>query len=160
MRASLGDAAPLILDGGRCAAGLESTILALREGGGWQILRPGPIEKPRISELLGAESEVVASSGEIEAPGQLAAHYAPAKPLRLHVRDAKADEFLIGFGEVAGDNTLSAGGDLAEAAARLYRCLWEADAAPQPRIAVAPVPEVGLGAAINDRLRRAAHSAS
>jgi L-threonylcarbamoyladenylate synthase len=154
--ASLGGAVALILDGGRCEAGLESTILALREGGGWQVLRPGPVEKSRISELLGAESEVVASPGAVEAPGQLAGHYAPAKPLRLNVRDADADEFLIGFGEVAGDATLSATGDLAEAAARLYRCLWQADAAPQGAIAVAPVPEDGIGAAVNDRLRRAA----
>ena len=158
--ASLGDAVPLILDGGHCEAGIESTIVALREGGGWQLLRPGPIEKSWISALLGAESEVVASPAAVEAPGQLAGHYAPAKPLRLHVRDRDADEFLIGFGETPGDVTLSATGDLAEAAARLYRCLWEAEAAPQARIAVAPVPEHGIGAAINDRLRRAAYSGS
>jgi L-threonylcarbamoyladenylate synthase len=158
--ASLGAAVPLILDGGRCEAGVESTIVALRDGGGWQVLRPGPIDKARTRAILGTESEVVASTRGIEAPGQLAGHYAPAKPLRLHVRDAQADEFLIGFGEVGGDSTLSAGGDLAEAAARLYRCLWEADAAPPPRIAVAPVPEQGIGVAINDRLRRAAHSGS
>ena len=92
----------------------------------------------------------------IEAPGQLASHYAPGKPVRLNAREAEADEFLIGFGAVAGDCTLSASGDVNEAAARLYACLHEAARAPQPRIAVAPVPNEGVGRAINDRLRRAA----
>lgn len=154
--ASLGGAVPLILDGGRCEAGLESTIVALRDDCRWQILRPGPIDRERLAGILGAGNEAVASTGAIEAPGQLASHYAPAKPLRLEAAEAAPDEFLIGFGEVAGDATLSASGDLAEAAARLYRCLHEADAARHPRIAVAPVPEDGIGAAINDRLRRAA----
>ncbi|HUQ12810.1 MAG TPA: L-threonylcarbamoyladenylate synthase [Novosphingobium sp.] len=154
--ASLGDAVPLIVDGGACAAGLESTIVALRDDGSWSLLRPGPIEKSQISELLGAANEAVASSGTIEAPGQLASHYAPSKPLRLSAGRAEAGEFLIGFGAVAGDVSLSPDGDLAEAAARLYRCLWEADAAPQDAIAVAPVPHEGIGAAINDRLKRAA----
>lgn len=154
--ASLGDAVPLILDGGRCEAGLESTIVALRGDGRWQILRPGPIDRERIAGVLGAGNEAVASTGAIEAPGQLASHYAPSKPLRLEAEAAGRGEFLIGYGEIPGDATLSAAGDLAEAAARLYRCLHEADAAPQPRIAVVPVPEDGIGAAINDRLRRAA----
>lgn len=157
--ASLGAAVPLILDGGRCAGGLESTIVALRDDGRWQVLRPGPIEKTGISAILGANQEVVASPTAIEAPGQLAGHYAPSKPLRLNVTDPAEDEFQIGFGPIGGDVTLSATGDLAEAAARLYRRLWDADAAPQPRIAVAPVPDEGLGAAINDRLGRAAHGA-
>lgn len=95
-------------------------------------------------------------SGQLEAPGQLASHYSPDKPLRLGAIDAQADEFLIGFGMVAGNSTLSASGDLAEAAARLYACLHEASQARQPRIAIAHVPEEGLGIAINDRLRRAA----
>jgi L-threonylcarbamoyladenylate synthase len=92
----------------------------------------------------------------IEAPGQLASHYAPGKPVRLGALAAEADEFLIGFGAVAGQVSLSPSGDLAEAAARLYACLHEAAAAPEPRIAVAPIPEEDIGAAINDRLRRAA----
>ena len=78
------------------------------------------------------------------------------KPVRLGVTQAGADEFLIGFGPVAGDVTLSVSGDLDVAAARLYACLHEAARAPHPRIAVAPVPEEGVGRAINDRLRRAA----
>ena len=97
------------------------------------------------------------STWTIEAPGQLASHYAPSKPLRLNVEKADDNEFLIGFGEVAGDAMLSVSGDLVEAAARLFDLLHQADASERPRIAVAPVPDHGLGAAINDRLRRAAH---
>lgn len=154
--ASLGDAVPLILDGGICTAGLESTIVALRPDGSWQILRPGPIERERIVAILGAGNEALTAPDAIEAPGQLASHYAPSKPVRLEVDAAAPDEFLIGFGAVRGQITLSAAGDLGEAAARLYRCLHEADASPLARIAVAPVPEGGIGTAINDRLRRAA----
>ena len=154
--ASLGDRVDLILDGGACAAGIESTIIALRGDGGWQQLRPGPITKARISELLGPEDEATTSSGGIEAPGQLASHYAPGKPVRLNAARAAADEFHIGFGAVDGNANLSASGDLAQAAARLYAALHDAAAARQPRIAVAPIPEEGMGAAINDRLRRAA----
>ena len=92
----------------------------------------------------------------IEAPGQLARHYSPGKPLRLAANEAAADEFLIGFGRVSGDCSLSEEGDLALAAARLYACLHQGAASDKPRIAVAPVPGHGIGAAINDRLRRAA----
>jgi L-threonylcarbamoyladenylate synthase len=152
--ASLGDRVDLILDGGACEAGIESTIVALRDGGGWQVLRPGPITEGRIAALLGPRSDVRPSG--IEAPGQLASHYAPGKPIRLGAAKAEADEFHIGFGAVAGDVSLSASGDLAEAAARLYAVLHEAAAASQPRIAVAPIPREGIGAAINDRLARAA----
>ncbi len=152
---SLGNAVPLVLDGGACSAGLESTIVALRGNGSWQVLRPGPIEEARISAILGAPPAAVTSAA-IEAPGQRAVHYAPGKPVRLDAGKADADEFLIGFGAIEGDVTLSATGDLAEAAARLYACLHLAAAAPQPRIAVAPIPAHGIGAAIMDRLRRAA----
>jgi L-threonylcarbamoyladenylate synthase len=143
--AGLGGRIPLIVDGGPSAHGLESTIVAAT-GGGLRLLRPGPIDL----ELA------LARGGTVEAPGQLQSHYAPAKPLRLEARAAAADEWLIGFGEVAGHASLSATGDLVEAAAALFERLHEADAAAQPRIAVAPVPQHGLGAAINDRLRRAA----
>lgn len=153
--ASLGGRIDAVLDGGECEAGVESTIVALREHGEWQVLRPGPVPEAAIAAALGCGSAAV--TGErIEAPGQLASHYAPGKPVRLDAADAMADEFHIGFGEVAGDATLSASGDLAEAAARLYTLLHQAAADPRPRIAVAPVPETGIGAAINDRLRRAA----
>ncbi|TMM48183.1 L-threonylcarbamoyladenylate synthase [Qipengyuania marisflavi] len=134
-----------VIDGGACAAGLESTIIAVRKNGELAVLRPGPI-------ALGQ----AVSSGAIEAPGQLASHYAPGKPMRLDAAEVAPDEFLIGFGAVAGDANLSARGDLNEAAARLYVCLHLAASSAKPQIAVAPVPEQGVGAAINDRLRRAA----
>jgi L-threonylcarbamoyladenylate synthase len=152
--ASLGDAVGLVLDGGACSAGIESTIVALR-GQGWQALRPGPVTAAEIAALIGPPLDVTAQ-GRIEAPGQLASHYSPGKPVRLNAYSAEGDEFLIGFGAVAGQATLSESGDLAEAAARLYECLHAGQAASAPRIAIAPVPGEGIGAAINDRLRRAA----
>lgn len=144
--ASLDGRIDLVLDGGATTAGVESTIVAVRADGTIDELRPGPL-------LLG---ERHGGTDRIEAPGQMASHYAPGKPLRLNALTAEEDEFLIGFGPVAGDVTLSARGDVAEAAARLYAALHEAARAPQPRIAVAPVPDEGVGRAINDRLRRAA----
>ena len=136
---------PLIIDGGATRRGIESTIVGAAQGS-LRLLRPGPIELPLQREL-----------GEnIEAPGQLASHYAPSKPLRLGATSRKGDEFLIGFGAVAGDLNLSPSSNLIEAAARLFDLLHEADESPKARIAVAPVPDEGLGIAINDRLRRAA----
>ena len=152
--ASLGAAVDLVLDGGPCAAGIESTIVALRNSG-WEILRPGPITEAQIADVLGP-SEASLAKGGIEAPGQLASHYSPGKPVRLGAESAQADEFLIGFGPVAGQISLSPSGDLAEAASRLYDCLHAAQNAAQPRIAIAPVPDDGIGKAINDRLGRAA----
>lgn len=155
--ASLGARADLILDGGATQQGLESTIIALRLGGGWQVLRPGPITEAAIAEVLGGEADGMASGQtRIEAPGQLASHYAPGKPVRLEAVAAEPGEFMIGFGPVAGQVSLSLSGDLAEAAARLYTCLHLGAAAPEVRIAVAPIPDQGVGVAINDRLRRAA----
>ena len=143
--ASLGGRIPLIVDAGPTAHGLESTIVALT-GGAPRLLRPGPLD-------LGLDA---AEGGMIEAPGQLKSHYAPSKPVRLNAEAAEAEEWLIGFGVVAGHATLSASGDLVEAAANLFEKLHEAEAASARRIAVAPIPDEGLGAAINDRLRRAA----
>lgn len=142
-----------IMDGGTCDSGVESTIVALRDGG-WSLLRPGPIAREELANLLG--DPLSGGAQGIEAPGQMTSHYAPGKPMRLNATEAQADEYLIGFGAVGGACSLSAKSDLAEAAARLYTCLHEAAAASQPIIAVAPVPRSGLGAAINDRLRRAA----
>ncbi len=153
--ASLPEGFGAILDGGECAQGVESTIVALRPDAGWTVLRPGPIPAEALAQLLGPETPRAEAAG-IEAPGQLASHYAPGKPVRLFADAAQGDEFLIGFGPMSGHSNLSAAGDLAEAAARLYACLHEAAASPFPRIAIAAIPEHGIGAAINDRLRRAA----
>jgi L-threonylcarbamoyladenylate synthase len=144
---SLGGRIPLIVDGGPAALGLESTIVAAT-GGGLRLLRPGPIDLGLGLALAGDRT--------IEAPGQLQSHYAPTKPLRLDAPGAEAGEWLIGFGAIAGDASLSPSGDLVEAAAALFERLHEAEDAPPSRIAVAPVPDHGLGVAINDRLRRAA----
>ena len=136
---------PLILDAGATERGLESTIVAAT-GGPLRLLRPGPI--PIKGEA--------ARNEKIEAPGQLASHYAPSKPLRLNAQSAEDDEYLIGFGGIAGDENLSPESDLIEAAARLFDLLHQGDASPRARIAVAPIPHGGLGIAINDRLSRAA----
>jgi L-threonylcarbamoyladenylate synthase len=155
--ASLGERVGLILDGGSTAQGLESTIVAVRPERGWAVLRPGPVTKAQIAALLGPPHDgVTPVHPKIEAPGQLASHYAPGKPVRLGAYHADPDEFLIGFGPVSGAVSLSPRGDLGEAAARLYACLHVAAGAPEPRIAVAPIPHEGIGVAINDRLRRAA----
>ena len=142
---SLGGRIPLVVDAGATESGVESTIVAA-SGGPLRLLRPGPIQ-------VDAEE---ASGSNIEAPGQLAVHYAPSKPVRLDVTDAEEGEYLIGFGKVSGHSSLSASGDLVEAAARLFELLHVADESPKSRIAVAPVPDEGIGRAINDRLRRAA----
>ncbi|TZG28770.1 L-threonylcarbamoyladenylate synthase [Sphingomonas montanisoli] len=143
---------PLILDAGATEAGVESTIVAV-ESDSLRLLRPGPITAEMLAEFAPVDT---AESGAIEAPGQLASHYAPSKPVRLDATTAKDGEYLIGFGPVAGDVSLSAAGDLQQAAARLFDLLHIADASPAPAIAVAPIPHDGLGAAINDRLNRAA----
>lgn len=152
--ASLGGRIPLILDDGPCPVGLESTIVAVG-GQGVRLLRPGPIAAEEIARVAGVPVRE-GGSGGVEAPGQLASHYAPAKPLRLNASEATGDEWLIGFGAVAGDETLSESGDPIEAAANLFAALHRADASKPTRIAVAPVPDAGVGAAINDRLARAA----
>lgn len=135
----------LIIDGGPTERGLESTIIAAT-GARLRLLRPGPLQ-------IEAERD---HGGKIEAPGQLASHYAPSKPLRLNAREAGQDEYLIGFAATDGDSNLSPSGDLVEAAAHLFDMLHQADASGRQRIAVAPIPNEGLGVAINDRLRRAA----
>ena len=142
---SLGGRIPLILDAGLTERGLESTIVAATSGP-LRLLRPGPI----------TVDAVMATPDRIEAPGQLASHYAPSKPLRIDAAEAAGDEYMIGFGAMPGDANLSESGDLNQAAARLFDLLHQADASAKPRIAVASVPREGLGLAINDRLTRAA----
>jgi L-threonylcarbamoyladenylate synthase len=144
----------LIIDAGPTGFGLESTIAAVAPDH-IRLLRPGPISATQLSDATGLEVRTGGGS-TIEAPGQLASHYAPSKPLRLDARDRREGEWLIGFADVQGDADLSPSGNLVEAASRLFDLLHEADAAPARSIAVAPIPETGLGLAINDRLRRAA----
>jgi len=151
--AGLGSAVPMILDGGPCSAGLESTIVAVREHG-WQILRPGPVTAADIERVLGTKP-LAASGDDIEAPGQLASHYAPSKLVRLNAIQPEPGEWHIGFGAIEGNDNLSASGDLAQAAANLFDALHRADASAALSISVAPIPHEGIGVAINDRLQRA-----
>lgn len=153
--ASLGGRIPLILDGGATTAGIESTIVSV-DSGRLQLLREGPITAEALASATGVAVKAAAPGTAILAPGQLASHYAPRQPMRLGALTAEPGEILIGFGPVAGTLSLSARGDLNEAAMRLFDVLHQAEATAASRIAVAPVPLTGLGAAINDRLRRAA----
>lgn len=148
-----------VVDGGACAVGVESTILGLT--GDARLLRPGGVPREALEQLLGHPLQGLAADAVIErptAPGQLSSHYAPGAAVRLNARAAETGEILIGFGPVRGDLSLSLQGDLVEAAANLFHILREADAlaGSEGKIAFAPIPQTGLGLAINDRLARAA----
>ena len=148
-----------VVDGGACAVGVESTILGFDPVP--TLLRPGGIPTEAFEACLGAHLAMVTDAGNRPtAPGQLASHYAPAAGLRLAAVCPEPGEFWLGFGPkcTAADLNLSPSGDMVEAAANLFHYLREADtrAGAEGRIAVAPIPDHGLGRAINDRLRRAA----
>jgi L-threonylcarbamoyladenylate synthase len=154
--ASLNGRIAMVIDDGPCAAGIESTIVRVEQAR-IDILRPGPVTADMLEQATGMRVGVAMHDGDkVIAPGQLASHYAPTKPLRLNVVAAETDAHHIGFGAVAGDDNLSPSGDLVEAAARLFDLLHRADASDRATIAIAPIPDAGLGTAINDRLRRAA----
>lgn len=155
----LGGSIALILDGGPCRVGVESTILAV-DGERAALLRPGGIARADIEAIAGALGTPASVPGAPTSPGQLTSHYAPKAVLRLHAPSPETGEGFIAFGPGGpptgeGVINLSQGGDLAEAAARLFSALRELDSRYE-RIAVAPVPDKGLGEAINDRLKRAA----
>ncbi len=144
-----------VLDGGAADVGVESTILAPGPDG-VRLLRPGGLPAEAVEALIGAALLPPGSSPAPTAPGQLASHYAPRGRLRLDAAAPRAGEVYLGFGPGPGDLSLSPTGDLVEAASRLFHCLRTLDGQGAERIAVAPIPETGLGRAINDRLRRAA----
>jgi L-threonylcarbamoyladenylate synthase len=157
---SLAGSVGLILDGGRCGGGIESTVVDLT-GKTPLLLRPGLVAQEAIEEALGVCLARAGSGDAPRSPGMLDSHYAPLKPLRLEVEAPKHDEALLAFGpHVPGGSrillNLSETGDLVEAAARLFAHLHELDRSDATAIAVMPIPDRGLGAAINDRLRRAA----
>ncbi|WP_373476011.1 L-threonylcarbamoyladenylate synthase [Sphingorhabdus sp.] len=152
--ASLGGAVPMILDAGPCKEGLESTIVSIHLEN-IEILRPGPITAEALQTFAKLQPSQQTDQ-KIEAPGQLASHYAPSKPVRLNATTAQDGEWLIGFGTMAGHDNLSPSADLAQAAAHLFDALHRADASPYQSIAVATIPDNGIGVAINDRLKRAA----
>ncbi|MBV8131548.1 MAG: threonylcarbamoyl-AMP synthase [Alphaproteobacteria bacterium] len=154
----LGDHVSLILDGGRTAVGLESTVLDL-SGETPALLRPGGVTLEQLTELLGCVG--ASAAGPVKSPGMLASHYAPSLPLRLDAVEARSGEALLAFGAEAPSGFaevewLSRTADLGEAAANLFAMLRRLDRAPFTGIAVMPIPEHDLGQAINDRLRRAA----
>lgn len=149
-----------VLDGGHCAVGLESTILDAT-GAQPVMLREGGLTREAIEAVLGARVSLAQAGGPVTSPGQMRSHYAPRARLRLNAERAASGEVWIGFGPVYTGTkglNLSPSGALPEAAAALFHALHNADAmaGARGRIAVAPVPETGLGRAINDRLRRAA----
>jgi L-threonylcarbamoyladenylate synthase len=152
----LGDAVALILDGGACPVGLESTVIDVSADTPL-LLRPGGVPLEDVETALGRSVPVAGAADAIRAPGMLESHYAPGLPLRLQAGHANPGEALLGFGP-APDATLnlSETGDLREAAANLFAMLRELDHPDHSGIAVMPIPETGLGRAINDRLKRAA----
>jgi L-threonylcarbamoyladenylate synthase len=150
----LGGRIEAVVDGGACPVGVESTILGLADGP--VLLRPGGVPVEALEAALGAPVAARDEAGAPSAPGQMRSHYAPAARVRLGATERRAGEALLGFGAVAGDLSLSETGDLVEAAANLFHHLHALDATGTGAIAVAPIPERGIGRAINDRLRRAA----
>ena len=150
----LGSNINAVVDGGPCAVGLESTIVSCV--GTPALLRAGGIPLEALEACLGVPLADPEDPETPTAPGQLASHYAPTGTVRLNVTEPRNDEVLLGFGAVNAAITLSPAGDLIEAAARLFDCLHQMDAMGAVAIAVSPIPDHGLGRAINDRLRRAA----
>ncbi len=150
---------PLILAGGRADVGVESTVLDLT-GSEPAILRPGAVSAEDLAAVFGAVGFAADTDAQPRSPGRLPSHYAPATPLRLDARDVAQNEALLTFGPDLrkGDHirNLSEKGDPAEAAANLFAMLRELDRLNLGGIAVSPIPETGLGVAVNDRLRRAA----
>jgi len=157
VRRHLGDKVAVILNGGRCKVGVESTVVSCLNGD-VKMLRHGGIPRAEIERVLGHGIAVESHGSRPHAPGQLLSHYAPHADLRLHAEDLRDHEAYLGFGPLHdhGPYNLSPTGDLVEAAANLFRLLHEIDATGVARIAVAPIPNHGLGEAINDRLMRAA----
>lgn len=143
-----------VVDGGACAVGVESTIVATQPAP--TLLRAGGIPTEAIARALGRDLARAGETAAPTSPGQLASHYAPKGSVRLNAETVESGEMLLGFGDVDATVNLSKSGDLIEAAARLFDALHQLNALGADRIAVSPIPDHGLGAAINDRLRRAA----
>ncbi|HEX9568284.1 MAG TPA: L-threonylcarbamoyladenylate synthase [Rhodospirillales bacterium] len=148
----------MILDGGPCHVGIESTVVDLTADRP-TLLRPGGVAAEKIEAVIGPLA-LPDAAGAPKSPGMLERHYAPELPLRLDAASARPGEALLAFGPSAPEDAinLSASGDLEEAAANLFAMLRAIDGPPFTAIAVMPVPDVGLGRAINDRLRRAARA--
>jgi L-threonylcarbamoyladenylate synthase len=151
-----GDKAAVVLDGGPCEVGLESTVVAVLDGPP-RLLRPGAVTRAQLEAVVGPLAE--AADDAKRSPGRMALHYAPDAPVRVDAAAPQAGEAFLAFGpwpEGEGVFNLSPIGSLAEAAANLFSYLRAADRTKPIGIAVATIPDEGLGEAINDRLRRAA----
>jgi L-threonylcarbamoyladenylate synthase len=156
VRHSLGENVDMILDGGACNVGIESTVVQFRDGKVY-LLRPGGLSRDRIENAIDEKLLTPPRGQALHSPGLLASHYAPQAILRLNALSPNLGEMYVGFGQHNdGPYSLSQNGDMTEAAANLFRILHAVDATGVNAIAVAPIPETGLGEAINDRLRRAA----
>ena len=143
-----------IISGNSSKIGLESTIISFLPEP--SILRFGAIDETDISEILGLDLKKKRKDLKITAPGQLSSHYAPKGSIRLNSKVFKKNEVSLGFGQILCDLNLSPKGNLTEAAANLFDYLHRLDEMGAEKIAVSPIPEEGIGIAINDRLRRAA----
>jgi len=158
---TMADNVDIILDGGWCERGLESTVIDCRDADNILLLRPGPVTKSEIEAVTGRPVMLAQTDSTAPvSPGQLASHYAPDARLIMDVSTPPDGAVFISFGIARTDNplhlSLSETGNLQEAAANLFHCLHQADASGCELIAVSPIPQTGLGRAINDRLKRAA----
>lgn len=152
----LGNAVDMILDGGPCKVGVESTVVRFADDGA-TLLRAGGVTRETIEVVLGHALQAPQAQQGFHSPGMLESHYAPVAPMRLNALSPELGEVYLGFGpHDHGPVSLSRTGDTQEAAANLFKMLHDLDDSSPERIAVAPIPMIGLGEAINDRLRRAA----
>ncbi len=161
VRAEFGDTVKVVIDGGPCRVGLESTIVDVSHDGSVSLLRPGGQSRESIERVIGRLQDAYPDEEAPRSPGRLSNHYAPNLPLRLDASEPRSEEAYLAFGpsnarsEIATRN-LSQSGDLTEAACNLFGMMRALDRSPATRIAVSPIPQYGLGEAINDRLHRAA----
>lgn len=164
VRSELGNHVAMVIDGGACDVGLESTVVDMT-GGKPRLLRPGGLDRASLEAAIGASLDVGGPAsddkGDLRSPGQLRSHYAPRHRLRLDATAVKEDEALLAFGPnppkgAAITANLSPAGDLGEAAANLFAMLHHLDRQEVGGIAAMPIPATGLGEAIRDRLTRAA----
>lgn len=160
--ASLGDQDVMVLDGGPCRIGVESTVVAIAPDGPVELMREGGISREALEVVLGTAIKKITTPDSVRSPGMLARHYEPQVPLRLDATDTRGGEILLCLGPLPsnappGSRSLSPTGDLTEAAANLFAALHDAETMAVAGIAVSPIPDQGLGRAINDRLRRGAN---
>ena len=159
VKADLGNKAQVIIDGGSCSVGVESTIVNLSSEP-YVLLRPGGVSVPEIENILNKTISTISQTDKILAPGMMLKHYSPHLPLRINVSNPRKDEAFLAFGDVDVPYflNLSPSGNLEEVARNLFEYQYRADSAGIFRgIAIMPIPNIGIGVAINDRLKRASY---